>query len=149
MKTQTAPCSHVQLWKLWDYQDNSCWHCLDLKCVSVFMDLYLAANACANGYAKMSPFASWLLKWHEPFPSVLYRCWNSTHTASSWRACLHSPALPVTTSETLHLSPTLFPAVSFIVFPSAPVFQFCGMSPWSTQKISHLWALHKWHKLFR
>lgn len=145
MKAQTALCSHIQLWKLWDYWENSCWYCLDLKCVSVFMDLYLAANDCANGYAKKSPFASWLLKWHEPCPSVLYRCWNSTHTASF----LHSPALPVTTSETLHLSPTLFPTASFIVFPLAPAFQFCGTSPRTTHKILHLWALHKWHKTFQ
>lgn len=91
------------------------------------MDMYLAANAYANGYAKMCPFPSWLLKWHALFPSVSYGSWNLTQAAS----CLHPPALPIIISETLHLCLplTLFPTVSFILFLSTPVFQFYDVPP--------------------
>lgn len=48
-----------------------------------------------------------------------------THAAS----CLYPPALAIIISETPYLSLTLFPTVSFTLFPSTPVFQSYDMSP--------------------
>lgn len=60
-----------------DHWESSCWHCLALKYMSVSMDLFVAANACANGYEKCVLFLPCLLKWHELFPSISYGSWIS------------------------------------------------------------------------
>lgn len=125
LKPQTAFCPHTQLWKPWDHWESSCWHWLALKCVSVFMSVSGLVSSCKClcqwlCKKKMCPFSSWLLKWHEPFPSPAYGCWNlSTCILPSSSCTPHyyfwSPTF---------VSSSFFPTVSFIVFP-----QLLGFNP--------------------
>lgn len=115
LMSQTAFCPHTQPWKLQEHWESACWHWQTLKCVSVFMDLFLSANDNASVQAKMCPFPSWLAKMAWSFSLSLIWMLESDHAVSFF--C--SPALPMITSETLHLYlPVIlfFPAASFILF---------------------------------
>ena len=131
LKPQTAFYPHAQLWKPWNHWGICCWHCLALKCI--FMDLYLAAIANANGYAKLS-FSFLVAKMAWTF-SLSFVWMLLTHTAS----CLHPPAIPTITSETLHLSlPLFFQLCLSYSFP--PMFQFYDVSPLNYIDVSSVTA---------